>query len=70
MTICLHKMVWLKPFIVEDEPQKMRVTLSVSQDGEIVYDMRHDTSDDVIYHRGRAVFHKAEKPLRWIYRLL
>ncbi|WP_407711722.1 SDR family NAD(P)-dependent oxidoreductase [Bacillus inaquosorum] len=61
MTICLHKMVWLKPFIVEDEPQKMRVTLSVSQDGEIVYDMRHDTSDDVIYHRGRAVFHKAEK---------
>ncbi|MBO1582982.1 SDR family NAD(P)-dependent oxidoreductase [Bacillus sp. XF8] len=61
MTIHLHKMVWLKPFFVEDEPQKMCVTLSTSQDGEIVYDMRHDKSVDVIYHRGHAVFHKEQE---------
>lgn len=59
-TICLKKMVWLKPFFVDNGPQRMRVTLSAAPDGEIAYDMRHDASDDII-HRGRAVFHQAEE---------
>lgn len=59
MGIHLKNIVWSRPVVVEEEPEKVQITLFPEEDETITYEIHGDSGKEA-YHRGSAVLKMIE----------